>query len=822
MAEAPTTLETRTGPTAAGFEAEICMGGTPSLRVRRDGEVALEFGLCLVWDGDDIVVGSSITGITEERIVEEFDLLCGKAATHHRADHLERTITFSHQAAGQWQLIVRESDDGAAFRYRVPLSNGELGLAGGCMVLPVETRLWFQAYQTWYENPLHGAWATEVTDRQLGLPVLLHANDHYLLITESDIDRTGSGSHLSAFVRGDSLTLDFQPADANLPVAGGTLTPWRVVLGGTLAAVIESSFVDELARPSTHPMPAWVHPGPAVWSWWSDHYSGSQPAAQRRFIDFAGELGWRHILVDCGWVGDWVPQLVSYASRVGVQVHLWCRWTDLELPGQRRNLGRWAAWGVAGIKVDFMESESNERYRWYEELLDEAYRVGLMVNLHGSVIPRGWARRWPHLLSYEAVRANEYYSFYGEPIPTTHHVILPFTRNVLGSMDFTPVAIDTPMRETTEGGEAATLVLFECGLTHVSDDPDTYRARPALMKLMRRLPDSWDATVLLDGHPDTHVVLGRRSGATWFVSGLATRSGSIRVPLERLGHPRTVWLLTDGEGGLQEREVELDGYTLDLYLPVGGGFVAIPGGLPRARDRIVVDLPVVRETDLVLDESGTATLQADSATRVVTEPDWRAEPLGGGRWLLRSPRAEHSVVMLRREDGGMAHVRVHPPLAGVTRLSELPFASFSNELGPVERDQSNGDGNPNDGHQLTVAGQRFTHGLGSSAPSHVTFFLGGQAARFTALVGIDDETPVGQARVKVLADQQVLWDVELLGGQEAQSVDLILTGARTLTLISNPSGAETKTHVDWAEASVITNEDTERTDANSVDQEGKP
>lgn len=815
-------LEMQAVPTEAKFEAEFRLGPNPCLHIRSGGVEALAFGLSLVWNGEDLLAHSVVTEVSNHPVVEEFDLLCGKAATRHRAEHLERTFTLSHPEAGQWQLIIREAADGAAFRYRVPAAEGELGRAGGRVVIAEGTRVWFQEYQTWYENPLQGRWAGEIADQDLGLPVLLQTADHHLLITESDIDHTGSGSHLLAVRHGGSLTLDFEPADPALPVDGGTLTPWRVVLGGTLAAVVESSLVDELARPTVEPSPAWVLPGPAVWSWWSDHYSGSQPSVQRRFIDFAAEIGWRHILVDCGWVEDWVPDLVSYGSRVGVHVHLWCRWTDLETAEQRRALGRWAAWGVAGIKVDFMESESNERYRWYEELLEEARRVGLMVNLHGSVIPRGWARRWPHLLSYEAVRANEYYSFYEEPTATTHHVILPFTRNVLGSMDFTPVAIDTPLRDTTEGGEAATLVLFECGLTHVADDPSTCRARPALMSLLRRMPDSWDETFLLDGHPDTHVVLGRRSGSTWYISGIATVDGPLRVPLDRLGNPRTVWLLTDGNNGLKEQLVQIDGESLDVNLRAGGGFVAITGGLPPPRAQISVALPRVRETDVVLDGTHSAILHVEESHTVVPEPGWRAEDLGDGLWVVQAPSAEHGVVTLRAPAGGTAHVRLHPPIVGDARLSDLPFSSFINELGPVERDQSNGGGNPKDGRQLTVAGRRFEQGLGTSSPSRVAFFLGGQATRFTTLVGIDDETPGGRARVAVLADEHTVWEAHITGGQQALPLAVDLTGVHMLTLVSAALDAAIATHVDWAEASVSAVEDTGQADANSVDQEGRP
>lgn len=63
-----------------------------------------------------------------------------------------------------------------------------------------------------------------------------------------------------------------------------------------------------------------------------------------------------------------------------------------------------------------------------------------MVNFHGCTLPRGWSRTYPHLMTMEAVRGEECYSFDRSPprLPV-HNVILPFTRNVVGPMDYTPV-----------------------------------------------------------------------------------------------------------------------------------------------------------------------------------------------------------------------------------------------------------------------------------------------------------------------------------------------------------------------------------------------
>ena len=57
--------------------------------------------------------------------------------------------------------------------------------------------------------------------------------------------------------------------------------------------------------------------------------------------------------------------------------------------------------------------------------------------------------------------------------------MLPFTRNAVGSMDYTPVTFSAPGRRTTAAHELALSVVFESGLQHLADRPDVLlRARP--------------------------------------------------------------------------------------------------------------------------------------------------------------------------------------------------------------------------------------------------------------------------------------------------------------------------------------------------------
>lgn len=143
--------------------------------------------------------------------------------------------------------------------------------------------------------------------------------------------------------------------------------------------------------------------------------------------------------------------------------------------------------GVSGIKVDFFHSDKQAGIKLYLDILADAAEAGLMVNFHGSTIPRGWERTWPNLMSMEGVRGAEQYDFrptYPEEAPW-HNTVLAFTRNVVGPMDYTPVTFSDAMypHVTTNAHELALAVVFESSLQHFADSVESYRggSRPRLL-----------------------------------------------------------------------------------------------------------------------------------------------------------------------------------------------------------------------------------------------------------------------------------------------------------------------------------------------------
>nr|MCR5198156.1 glycoside hydrolase family 97 catalytic domain-containing protein [Prevotella sp.] len=116
-----------------------------------------------------------------------------------------------------------------------------------------------------------------------------------------------------------------------------------------------------------------------------------------------------------------------------------------------------------------------------------------------------------------------------------HNATLPFTRNVVGPMDYTPCAFSDSQHPhiTTHAHELALTVLFESGLQHLADRPESLLAQPEEVRwFFGQLPAAWDDTRLVSGHPAHHAVVARRSGDTWYVAGINGTDQPLTIPLD--------------------------------------------------------------------------------------------------------------------------------------------------------------------------------------------------------------------------------------------------------------------------------------------------
>ena len=588
-------------------------------------EVIRESPLGLRLQKQDFAEALQFVQALPPRVVEEsYTMPHGKKLIcHNRAN--EQVLLFRNPAGLPLALHVRVFDNGVAFRYGLPTGlegTQTLEAEATGFALPIDAKLWCApsdkattyspAYEVYYENEI-AAGTPSPTGLGWSFPLLFRMADsrHWALITEANLNASFCGCRLSSRPEGGLYRVTLpQPAEGNGQGSvqpSSTLPwemPWRVIMvGESLAAIVESTLVDDLSEPSRLKETDWIRPGRVAWSWWSDNPSPKDGAKQKKFVELAVEMGWEYMLVDANWTimdNGTIHDVMRYAKSKGVGVLLWYNSGGphnvvtekprdcLTYPEVRKHeLNLLHEWGVKGIKVDFFQSDKQDVIGLYQGIMQDAAEQKIMVDFHGCTLPRGWQRTYPNLMSMEGVRGEECYIFdpqYPERAPS-QNTILPFTRNVVGPMDYTPVGFSDNRYPhlTTWAHELALCVLFESGLLHFTDKAEAYLSLPDAPKdFIKHVPVAWDETRFVDGYPGKFAVLARRKGNTWYVAGVNGENRPREIRVDSKG-----WLpdgrfdlttITDGGDGHSFKSATgptetASGFTVNT-LP-RGGFVAV-------------------------------------------------------------------------------------------------------------------------------------------------------------------------------------------------------------------------------------------------------
>ena len=235
---------------------------------------------------------------------------------------------------------------------------------------------------------------------------------------------------------------------------------------------------------------------------------------------------------------------------------------------------------MVGVKIDFFSGDNQKNMDYCLDLLECAARHNLLVNFHGAPIPRGWQRTYPNLLSTEGVYGAEWYN----NVPhftkkaASHNATLPYTRNVIGPMDYTPCAFSDSQHPhiTSKGHELALTVLFESGLQHLADRPESFLAQPQeVQDFLGQLPTVWDETRYVSGYPGESCVLARRNGDTWYVAGIngSDEPQTLATDLGFIGKGKAQLFADDGSGQWQISTIST--LPTEMKCQPRGGFVLV-------------------------------------------------------------------------------------------------------------------------------------------------------------------------------------------------------------------------------------------------------
>ena len=551
-------------------------------RVTRDGQEVLADSPLGIRRADQNFdsAGLTLTAADAVRSLDErYTMLHGKARQHHVVAR-ELTVHFKNAAGARLDVTLRAQNDGIAFRYAFPDRDAAvktvLDESTGFHV-PSGSSAWMLprqpvgTYAPAYEDLFRQVTAASASALPDGwdLPALFKTpGGKWALVTESALDEHYCGSHFAARADNGVYRIAFpDPAEGRgvgkaQPESTLPWTmPWRVIIVGDRAGdILESDMVIDVAPASRIGAAEWVKPGRAAWSWWSMSESPKHAEQLNAFTDLAAEMGWEYALVDANWnlmQSGSIDEVIAHAKEKHVGLLFWYNsggpHNDVtEAPRDRmftheqrvKEFTQLRAWGVKGVKVDFWQSDKQERIAQYRDLLKDAADFQLMVDFHGSTIPRGWQREFPNLIGMEAVAGAEQYKFrpdYAEKAPWLN-TVLPFTRNVAGPMDYTPVTFSDAKypHQTTNAHELALSVIFETPIQHFADSVDSYRAQPAAVKtFLKEVPTAWDETRVLSGEPGKTLVIARRAGNVWYIGAINGTS-----------QPQTIVLPTDVIGGL--------------------------------------------------------------------------------------------------------------------------------------------------------------------------------------------------------------------------------------------------------------------------------
>ena len=544
-------------------------------------------------------------------VVDNYQMLTGKRR-HCVNEASERVYTFENEKGQTLDVTFRVYNDGVAFKYVLPENDEKERIMDEhtTYTFPKGAKRWMQEYDASYERffPLSTEGIIEERPEvsRWGYPALVELRDSvFMLVTEANIRRGHCGSLLDN--EGNRNCYRVRLADDKMVSEGIWESPWRVLIIGHLNNVVESTLVTDVSDPSKVEDTEWIKPGLVSWIYWAHNHGSNDYRLVKDYIDLAVRMKWPYDLIDAEWDdmknGGSIEDALRYAREQGVKPLIWYNSSTgwIEGPGPRFRLNKreerlkefqWMCnQGVVGTKIDFFAGDSVSTMDYCIDLLEDAARYKLMINFHGATIPRGWQRTYPHLMSVEGVYGAEWYNNNATLTnrAAAHNATLPFTRNVVGPMDYTPGTFSDSQHPhiTSHAHELALPVLFESALQHMPDRPSTYDNLPEPVKrLLSQLPTAWDDTKLLAGYPGVEVVMARRKGDVWYIAGIngTDEPRTLRASLDVLsvvGKQITVF-----KDGPDDRSFRIEenlplsdvGNELEIECLPRGGFVAVING----------------------------------------------------------------------------------------------------------------------------------------------------------------------------------------------------------------------------------------------------
>lgn len=595
-------------------------------------ELASNNHLALILKNETLGLNPKVTGSKTGKVKEEIKPIVPLKFSSVSNNYNYLVLNFK----GDYAVEFRAFDDGIAYRF-ITAKKGEIEVVNEdfSVNFPEDYLLHLQqpggfktAYEESYSHTAVKDW--KPADKMAVLPILVDSKKQYkILISESDLSDypclflKGTGKGITAAF--PKTPLEFGPdGDRSLKILkeanyiaktkGTRSFPWRYfVITKEDKQLIENTMTLKLASKSELKETAWIKPGQASWEWWNgatpygpdvNFVSGYNLDTYKYYIDFASKFGIKYIIMDEGWANSTedpyspnpnvnVHELIKYGKEKNVGIVLWLTWLTVD-----KNKGvfkTFKEWGIAGVKIDFMDRSDQVMVNYYENVAKEAAKHQILVDFHGAFKPAGLEYKYPNVISYEGVRGMEQM----DGCKPDNSLYLPFMRNAVGPMDYTPGAMISMQPEVyrserpnsasigTRAYQLALFVVFESGLQMLADNPTNYYRERECTDFITSVPTTWDETKALEAKAGQYAIVAKRKGTKWFIGGITNnaekqRNFKLNLDFLKAGKSYKVTSFEDGiNAGYQAMDYRKKNFTvtnaanIEIKMVKNGGWAAV-------------------------------------------------------------------------------------------------------------------------------------------------------------------------------------------------------------------------------------------------------
>ena len=602
----------------------------------------------LQFAGNKPSLSYQITAIDSGNVDETWYPLYG-TDNHIRNHYKWLNLSFTQTTSiATLNIEFRLFDDAVAYRYKL-ISPGD------SLVLMQEKTTFqlFQAKKCWWSWADYNTLEKLVYETPIGQAK--HAAAPFTIETDAEdflsILEAGIDDYSSMTLKQDSS--DSLRYNVNLvPWADGTAvkvkdslkSPWRVVLvSNSPSALLESKTILNLNDPPQGDF-SWVKPLVYNGVWWEMHLGistwkikggrhGASTTNVKKYIDFASEHGLGGALVE-GWNTGWenwgqkdafdfttpyadfdLPSLTDYAAsrsvelighhETGGDIIAYESRVDSAFALYNRLGIHYVKTGYAGpVNPPTEHHHGQYMIRHFNKVMRTAAANRLMLDVHEPVIPSGWSRTYPNLMTFEGVRGMEW-NAWSDGNPPSHTCMIPFTRGLAGPMDYTPGIFDIledhfqqkrvhwngedkghNAVHSTLSNQLALLLVNYSPMQMAADLPENYLHHPAF-HFIKSLPAKWDESKVLSSMIGQYIVVARRKGTSWYIGAITNEhSRTVALPLDFLNPEKKYEIEACMDNASSHYETDPENYVIhrallskelpfELWMAPGGGAMVI-------------------------------------------------------------------------------------------------------------------------------------------------------------------------------------------------------------------------------------------------------